>query len=403
MNGKKAKQKHVWLPKITWVTRSFLDYRVPVFKELDSLCGNQLHVLYSALWTPKRVQNKMSAVLGERSISFDGEKSFGTNFPQIEDAHGGTGNMVIPYQPGLLRAIKRTKPDILIGDGFARWSSAALYYKFFWRKPFLLCYERTFHAERNAQWYRILYRKLVLKFVNAMCCNGSLCGDYAHSLGMPLEKITYGHMVADTEELSQQTKAVTPEKCLNLRRKWDVQGVSFLFVGQLIKRKGLHHFLKAWALLERAKPGQCTLMIVGAGPEEKALLKLAEDEGLQSVRFIGAVDYDDIAPYYASANVLVMPTLEDNWSLVVPEAMACGLPILTSKYNGCWPELVAPDKNGWVFDPFDYKAVAQCLENCLEQKAHLASMGEVSKSIIREHSPETAAQSIFQACKIALS
>ena len=78
----------------------------------------------------------------------------------------------------------------------------------------------------------------------------------------------------------------------------------------------------------------------------------SKDLGLTNVYFIGKVDYDNLPNYYQSADVFVIPTLEDNWSLVVPEAMASGLPILSSVYNGCYPEYVTED-NGWVFDPLD--------------------------------------------------
>jgi len=83
--------------------------------------------------------------------------------------------------------------------------------------------------------------------------------------------------------------------------------------------------------------------------------------GLDFVRFAGRVHYGDMPAYYAACDALVMPTLEDNWSLVVPEAMAAGKPVLCSVHNGCWPELVHDGENGWVFDPLDRDATARVL------------------------------------------
>lgn len=126
---------------------------------------------------------------------------------------------------------------------------------------------------------------------------------------------------------------------------------------------------------------------------------------IQGVRFLGAVDYNEIAQYYAASDVFIMPTLEDNWSLVVPEAMACGLPVLCSKYNGCYPELIEEGKNGWVFDPFDPEEIAAHLKRCVLDKSRsgLADMGERSKEIVAGHSPQRAARAIYNACEIALS
>jgi glycosyltransferase involved in cell wall biosynthesis len=144
------------------------------------------------------------------------------------------------------------------------------------------------------------------------------------------------------------------------------------------------------------------LVLVGNGPEEKQLQMHARNLDLRNVHFAGSVDYDRLAPYYAAANAFIMPTLEDNWSLVVPEAMACGLPILCSKYNGCWPELIQDGRNGWVFDPLNRKDIVRCLALCFEKgKDGLRNLGKNSKEIIEGYNPRTAALAIHRACIIA--
>jgi len=101
--------------------------------------------------------------------------------------------------------------------------------------------------------------------------------------------------------------------------------------------------------------------------------------------------------YYRSASVFVIPTLEDNWSLVVPEAMASGLPVLSSVYNGCYPEYVTED-NGWVFDPLN----SMDFEEKLIKSYHnskLKQMGAKSREIISNYKPMDAADSIIKAIK----
>ncbi len=106
---------------------------------------------------------------------------------------------------------------------------------------------------------------------------------------------------------------------------------------------------------------------------------------------------------YAAADAFVIPTLEDNWSLVVPEAMSCGLPILCSKYNGCWPELVHPGRNGWVFDPLDKEDMARCLLACAASGDELGRMGLESQRIVADFTPAHAARAIFGACETAMA
>jgi glycosyltransferase involved in cell wall biosynthesis len=264
-----------------------------------------------------------------------------------------------------------------------------------------VCYERWSHTERRAQWYRRAYRRLALRFIDAVCCNGRLSADYTRQLGFPGARITTGHMAADTEGLERQRASLPPDARETRRRQWDARRLVFLFAGRLIEIKGLRQLLEAWEAFERARPDAATLVIVGEGPEGPALRRLAEQRGLRGVRFVGSVDYEQIAHCYAAADALVMPTLEDNWSLAVPEAMACGLPVLCSKYNGCWPELVHEGENGWVFDPLDQENLLRSLQQCIDRQSELEQMGKRSQEIVSDYTPAKAAQAILATCEIA--
>ncbi|HUW34261.1 MAG TPA: glycosyltransferase family 4 protein [Planctomycetota bacterium] len=384
---------------ITYLARSFLDYRVPVYRALDELVNGRLHVIYSTLWTLERVQAKLKSVLGSRAVGLSGERSIGSHRPSQGMANS---SLCITYQPGLMSAIARTKPDILVSDELFKWTLAGIAYRLRHRVPLVVCYERTFHTERNAQWYRVAYRRLALKLVDSVCCDGRLCAEYVRWLGMPSSRITTGHMAADIDGLWERVDAVNDDDREALRRRIDTNGLIFLYVGQLIVRKGVAELLAGWARLERAAPDSGSLVIIGDGTARDDLRRVADGLGVRNVRFVGAVDYDRIAPYYAAADVFVMPTLEDNWSLVVPEAMACGLPILCSKYNGCWPELVHTGGNGRVFDPLDSADVFRALEWCLANRDRLPQMGRNSRVIVGDHSPQRAAEAILRACRLSL-
>ena len=160
---------------ITYVTRSFLDYRVPVFESIDRRISGRLHVIFCADYVPERVAKKVSAALGDRAIGLRGEKRIGPNSIQ------GFANRQfrLVYQPGILRLIEASKPDVIIGDGFYQWTSFALAYRICHSTPLVVCYERTFHTERNAQWMRTFYRRQILRFVDAMAVNGRLSKEYS--------------------------------------------------------------------------------------------------------------------------------------------------------------------------------------------------------------------------------
>jgi glycosyltransferase involved in cell wall biosynthesis len=140
------------------------------------------------------------------------------------------------------------------------------------------------------------------------------------------------------------------------------------------------------------------LLLLGDGEQLKEVTDYVEKNKMNSVKVLGRVDYSEVSTIYALSNIFIIPTLEDNWSLVVPEAMSCGLPILCSKYNGCWPELVQPS-NGWVFDPLDSDNFTKTLEKALENKDKWKQMGKESLQIVDNFSPEKIAQQIFKSCE----
>ena len=100
------------------------------------------------------------------------------------------------------------------------------------------------------------------------------------------------------------------------------------------------------------------------------------------------MNYLDIHKYYAVADVFILPTIEDNWSLVIPEAMSCGLPVSTSIYNGCHPELVKKDVNGITFDSFKQESILEALDyfHYVDLKAFGRNSIELEKEFNTENS-----------------
>lgn len=384
--------------KAVWVTRSFLDYRIPVYRALSKRLNDGLTLVFNADYVPDRCVQKARQALGHRAKGLRGEVAIRMG-PQKEFANRG---FRFPYQRGLVRAVLEERPDVLITDGFFQWTAAALWLRATRGIPHVMCYEKTEHTERNAPWYRTAYRKLARRWIDALCCNGSLSGVYAQRLGFPAQRIRYGNMVADIGGLLKNLSLVTDEQRAQIAARHELRGAVFLYVGRLIRLKGLRELLVGWKHFAAQSNGQeTTLLMVGEGPERGVLEQYCREHGLHNVRLAGEIDYDHLAAYYQCADAFVIPTLEDNWSLVVAEAMACGLPILCSKYNGCWPELVT-EANGWVFDPLRAEEICGVLKQALASKDRWKQMGENSRGIVSTYTADWAAQAIHAACLQAL-
>lgn len=379
--------------RITWVNPAFGPYRIPVYRELDAVSGGGLHVICSARRTGEDRVEALRAAIGDRGIALRGER--------LGNVGGRSGyanqGVRVPYQPGLLRAILSTRPECLIGEGFFQWTPAALAASVHRRIPLVVAYERTGHTERRAGRMRLLYRRLVCRAVDTIVCNGTQSRDFCtHALGVPAERIFTGAMAADTAFMAGGDTAAEPEGLRGLPRP------RFLFAGRLVAAKGVHELVAAWSRAAATHPDIGSLVLVGDGPERARVEQAVRARSLRSVHLVGAVDYREMPQYYAACDALVMPTLEDNWSLVVPEAMAAGKPVICSRYNGCWPELVHDGENGWVFDPLDIQGAAGVLLRAAESRDALAGMGQASRRIISPFTPARAAGAVYAACESAV-
>jgi UDP-glucose:(heptosyl)LPS alpha-1,3-glucosyltransferase len=148
---------------------------------------------------------------------------------------------------------------------------------------------------------------------------------------------------------------------LRSRQQWDLAPDTLvgLFVGINYRLKGLEPLLHA---LARVAP--LHLLVVGK-PQTAGWERLARRLGVgDRVRFAGFCA--DMRNAYFAADFLVHPTFYDPCSNVVLEALACGLPAITSRYNGA-SELLHPPREGYVIDdPHDHARLAWCLAEMLD-------------------------------------
>lgn len=377
--------------KVLWLCRWFGNYRIPVYKELNRLTNGQFYMAYSKDAVTPLVHRQMRDALGDNAIALEKEKHF--TIGKL-DSNFANSYIDIPYQSGLLNAISKVNPDIIISDGFFQWTFAAVLKSY--RRKVCVFYERTEFVERNAPKWRILYRKSIGKFIDGFLINGSLTRKYLDSMGFSQKPKVEGCMVADCEGLSKAVESCPESVKSNLKKSLDIQdeGLIFLFVGQLVERKGIKELLSGWSEHLNNFPDD-TIIVVGQGVLGKELQNIYKNE--KSIKFVGQVSYDHIAEYLAIADISVMPTLEDNWSLVVPEAMACSKPVATTPYNGCHIELIEDGKNGYVFDPLEKSSIVKML--AAFHNANLSNMGKRSKEIIANYTPLTAATGIFELCQ----
>ena len=348
--------------KVLYCNPSFWEYRLPFYVELNSLfCGN-FHVLYSTryfLSKHKKLLEDIKKELGDNAHPYDNEMIFDITTRSFTNYREGDKSVSLPLS--LWGMISKIKPDVLITEGFFQWTPLIQLYGFIHHIPVLMGYERTLYTERNNSRLKTCIRKMQDKLFKGYLVNGSETQKYLESIGVSSDKIFIGGMNADSKGLRDAIASYSDIEKQNFKSRFvrNEQGLIYLFTGQLITRKGIMPFLNAWKKHIQVYPND-SLIVVGDGVLYDECNQLCQT--MPSVFLEGRVEYYKIYRYYAIADVYVLPTIEDNWSLVIPEAMACGLPVATSIYNGCHPELVHEGENGVLFDTFSQESMVRALD-----------------------------------------
>ncbi|HEU5370105.1 MAG TPA: glycosyltransferase [Ktedonobacterales bacterium] len=154
-----------------------------------------------------------------------------------------------------------------------------------------------------------------------------------------------------------------------------------LAVTRLMNEKRVHVLLEA--LAQTREPVH--LAIAGTGPEARSLQALASQLGIsQRVTFLGFVLDEQLVALYRLADCFVMPSTAELQSLATLEAMACGLPVIAAN-AGALPELVQPERNGYLFQPDQSDQFAICLDMLLRQPQRWQALGQQSLRIAAQH------------------
>ena len=216
-----------------------------------------------------------------------------------------------------------------------------------WTKTPILVPEEYF-AWRKAEW----------ALADAIMVNSQWTLDALVQQGVPVDKIHIVPLAYETEDSSE--KAFPPPI------KPDSEPLRVLFLGQVNLRKGIQYLLEAAKLLKTEN-----IEIDIAGP-----IAIADQfvvKAPPNVRFHGAVTRDRVREFYNRADVFVLPTISDGFALTQLEAMAHGLPVITTPNCG---RVVTEGVDGFIVPPRNATALAHRLKTLLEDPERLQAMRE---------------------------
>lgn len=367
--------------RVALLTNFIAPYRVSVLEALRDRVGD-LRVLVCTRMERDRswaVEWGSLDVVVQRTLTFR---------PQTRDMFGLTrrGEVHVPYDS--LEQLRRWAPDVVIsGELGARSLQAAAYCTLRPDVPLLIWATLSEHTEKAWGVLRRRLRQVILRRADGVLVNGESGARYIRGFGLQDRHIFRINQPVDIDRFTTIPRQRPSRSCTRL-----------LYSGMLTEHKGVRRFaiqLAAWA---RANPSHAIEMWwLGDG----ALRPWLEGQALPgnlSQLFCGAVQYGEVAGFYAQCDALVLPSLRDEWGLVVNEALASGLPVLGSIYSQAVEELVEEGRTGWVFDPLsDASAFAALDRMFATTPVGTAWMRDATRRRISTLTPASAAERIVVA------
>ena len=293
-----------------------------------------------------------------------------------------------------------------------------------------------------------IVKRQLMGLFNSALVGGRPQKRYAASFGVPREKIFIGYDAVDNDYFSLRADEARA-RASEWRARFELPDRYFLSLGRFVHKKNLATLVRAYRTFLNTNPGTRThLVMVGSGEEDSALRNLSRElrlpvyeksksslaetgarprnEDAPGVHFYGFRQIADNPVFYALADAFVLPSLREEWGLVVNEAMASGLPVIVSETAGCAEDLLVPGKlaappnfsesqrtclaqmagrirqNGFVFNPHSAQSLANALTLLESVPGLRPQMSDASRVIIQKFSCGNFARNALAAVRAAM-
>lgn len=294
----------------------------------------------------------------------------------------------VPWRP--VREIAAFGPDVVVGGGSGAWSSPANVAALAGRRrhrwafaPIWGSFQRqspTLARRAADPWVRRFVRAS-----DAWIAYGARAKQELLRLGADASRTVVSPNVARPFD----------EGFRRVPRDLSQDGPRFVFLGQLIERKGVRELLDAFSTLASG-----TLTLAGDGP-----LRPLVDAAAQAnprISCVGHVDFGDLEALLARSDILVLPSRYEVWGLVVNEALSAGLPVVVSDQVGAADDLVTAGVNGVVFPAGSVSALAGAMrEVAAWPEQRVAEAAAHSRRVMERWTIDAAVDGLLEAAERA--
>lgn len=368
--------------RVAWIAPS-LDrgWRWQAFlKEFSAVCPNT--VVFTGLWP--------GFTLGFEG-AFNIHQLRGFRRVNLSKSEMGYPKGFMWVSPRTLLDLLRFRPDVILSNGFHLCTLYALMVRAISHSRLILLWQGVSPETGGGEGtIRLKLRKFLGRYFDLAICNTQSGVDYLERLvGMPPEKVV--RFIGEVADRSSFLSGNGRRRVESSRKR-----PKFLFVGRIIRAKGVDRLLQACALLAQSGIDDFSVVLVGKGPHQNEFAELARKRGVAGhVYWEGFVPYEMLGRYYEACDVFVLPSLEDTWGVVALEAMAFGKPVLCSRFAGS-SELIEHGVTGYVFDPNKPEELAEYMKLFIERPQLIARQGAAARGTMERFTPRRAAVTLSQ-------
>lgn len=343
--------------KILYITNYPAPYAVDFFNELGRGCALTVMFLEDSAYVTERENSWFKTEVNNFKAIFIGNKS----------------RKKISF-----RAARLVKGyDLVLVGEYSSFSEMYII-SYMRRKKIRYAFSIDGGIKKSGKGLKEALKRYLLKGAPLYLSSGRATDEYLVFYGAAEENIRRYTFTSLSEE-DILSRPPSMEEKFALRQKTGMKEEKIIVsVGQFIYRKGFDVLMRAAAEIG----GGVGVYIIGGKPTEeytalKASLKV------EGVHFVGFKSKEELKEYYMAADLFVLPTREDIWGLVVNEAMACALPVITT--SGCVAglELIKDGVNGYIVPVDDFNAIAKKASAILSDGALAQKMAEENLNKIR--------------------
>lgn len=349
-------------------------YRVSFFNQLGKICD--------------------LTVLFERKSSSDRESSwYDYNFEHFNGIFLKGMNIKSDQALclGIFKYLSKKKYDCIVIGGYSTPTGVlAIHYLKVNKIPFVLNIDGGFIKNNEIKIIKRI-KTYLISSANAWLSTGKASSSYLEYYGAVKNNI-YVYPFTTLYRKDILNISLNQSEKDELRKELGINdGKVVLAVGQFIHRKGFDVLINAWSNVLQ----DTSLYFVGGEPTEE-YVELTNSLSLNNIYFVGFKSKYELQKYYRAADLFVFPTREDIWGLVINEALANGLPVITTEKCVAGLELINDGENGFIVPVENTEVLYKRINETLKNEKILKTMSLNSINTAKKYTVENMAEQTME-------